>query len=162
VRLERAQPGEVKVRAIKLVAHIDSTDVQRAALQADTVAERLKNGVPFDTLARHYHDYPGKEETTLLTPFERAKLPPTYQAAFDGKQSQEIVKFTLPTSNPAVPKFVVAQLQTVDPGGQMTLGELRIRIRQNLSDVGSVRRYLDSVRKTTFVTVHPELMTPKP
>ena len=87
---------------------------------ADSVAKLWKNGTPFDTLAKKYHDYAGKEETSLLTPLVRDSLPVTYQKAFLLKKPGDIVDFQIPGSaqHPEVPKFVVAQLLTVDEGGE--------------------------------------------
>jgi hypothetical protein len=52
-----------------------------------------------------------------------------------------------------VPKYVVAQLLTADEGGDQTLDELREAVRSELSQRGGVRRYIDSLKKQTFVLV---------
>jgi peptidyl-prolyl cis-trans isomerase SurA len=156
VRVERVQPGEVKARQVLIVPKIDSADFARTALLADSVAKALRAGTPFDTLAKKYHDYPGKEETSLLTPFARDSLPQTYQRAFADKKPGEVTDaFQIPGSaqRPDVPKYVVAQLLTVDEGGERTLGEMREAVRNELAQRGGVRRYIDGLRKHTFVVV---------
>ena len=63
--------------------------------------------------------------------------------------------FQIPGSaqRPDVPKFVVAQLLTVDEGGERTLDEMRAAVRCELAQRGGVRRYVDALRKQTYVSV---------
>ena len=82
IRVDRVQPGEVKAHQILIRPLVDSEDVARTKKLADSVAALLKAGTPFDSLAKKYHDYAGKEETSILTPFERDSLPLSYQNAF--------------------------------------------------------------------------------
>jgi len=155
VRVDRAQPGEVKARQILIVPKIDSADFQRAAKLADSVAALWRAGTPFDSLAKKYHDYAGKEETSLLTPWPRDSLPQTYQAGFRDKKAGDIVSFQITGSaqRPDVPKYVVSQLVTVDEGGERTLPEMREAVRSELAQRGGVRRYIDQLKKHTFVQV---------
>jgi peptidyl-prolyl cis-trans isomerase SurA len=155
IRVDRVQTGEVKARQILIVPKIDSADIARTQKLADSVAGLWKAGVPFDTLAKRYHDYAGKEETGITTPYERDKLPVTYQKAFLLRKPSDIVTFQIPgaSSRPDVPKYVVAQLLTVEEAGDQTLDELRAAVRSELSQRGGVRRYIDTIRKQTYVSV---------
>jgi peptidyl-prolyl cis-trans isomerase SurA len=155
VRVDRVQTGEVKARQILIIPKIDSADIARTAKIADTVSNLWKKGVPFDTLARKYHDYAGKEETSLLTPFVRDSLPEAYQKAFLLRKANDIVIFQIPGSamRPTVPKFVVAQLLTVDEAGERTLAEMKEAVRSDLAQRGGVRRYVDSLKKQTYVSL---------
>jgi hypothetical protein len=71
------------------------------------------------------------------------------------RKAGDIVTFQIPGSaqRPDVPKFVVAQLQTVDEGGPQTLAELRSAVRDDLARRGGVRRYVDTLKKQTYVSV---------
>jgi peptidyl-prolyl cis-trans isomerase SurA len=153
LRIDRVQTGQVRASQIMLAPKIDSTDIQRAAVLADSVAAMWKAGVPFDTLAKKYHDYAAKEETSLLTPFVRDSLPPSYQAGFAGKKANDISVFRIPGASD-IPKFVVAQLVSVDEGGERTLTEMRETVRNNLAERGAVRRYLDALKRQTYVSIH--------
>jgi peptidyl-prolyl cis-trans isomerase SurA len=148
VRVDRVQPGEVKARQILIIPKIDSADIARAAQLADTVAALWRAGTPFDSLAKKYHDYAAKEETSLLTPFARDSLPQTYQTGFRDKKAGDIAVFPIAQS-----KYVVAQLLTVDEGGERTLPEMREAVRSELAQRGGVRRYIDMLKKQTFVQV---------
>jgi peptidyl-prolyl cis-trans isomerase SurA len=167
VRVDRVQPGEVRARQILIVPKIDSTDIAKTAKLADSVAKMWKAGVPFDTLAKKYHDFAGQEETSILTPFPRDSLPMPYQLALAGKSVGDFAVFRIPGSSvrPEVPKFVVAQLLSVDEGGNQTLGELKEAIRSDLAQRGGTRRYVDGLRKQTFVSVRldaPSSVAAKP
>jgi peptidyl-prolyl cis-trans isomerase SurA len=160
VRVDRAQPGEVRAHQILIMPKIDSADVVRTAKLADSVAGLLRKGVPFDSLAKKYHDYAGKEETSILTPFWRDSLPVSYQRAFSNVKAGTVVAFPIPGSakRPDVPKYVVAQLLTVDEGGERTLGEVRAAIRSDLAQRGGVRRYVDTLRRQTYVSIRLNAM----
>lgn len=155
VRVDRIQVGEVKARQILIVPKMDSSDIARARSLADSVATMLKNGAPFDTLARKYNDYAGKEETSLLNPWVRDSLPLSYQNAFASKQAGDIVTFQIAGSGqrPDIPKFVVAQLASVNEAGEYTLPEMKALVRAQLADRGGVRRYINQLRGQTYVSV---------
>jgi peptidyl-prolyl cis-trans isomerase SurA len=152
IRVDRVQPGEVKSRHILVRARVDSADIALARARADSAAAQWAAGVSFDTLARRYHDYASGEETSLLTPIPRDSMPQTYQQAFRGKRANEIVVFQIP-GVAGLPKFVTAQLLSVDEGGEYKLSDLRERVRQQLVEEGSIRRFLDSLRKEAYVSV---------
>jgi hypothetical protein len=48
---------------------------------------------------------------------------------------------------------VVAQITFLDEAGEYTLAEYRDRIRQQLSEEGSFRRLIDSLKKSSYVSV---------
>jgi len=150
IRVDRVQPGEVKARHILISPKVDS---------ADTVAAAWKAGATFDSLAKKQHDFASAEETTLLTPFPRAQLPPAYQQAFADKKAKDMVVFQIP-GNATVPgKFVVAQLASVEEGGDLTLAEVKERFRARLAEEGGVKRLMDSLRKATFVAIREDALT---
>jgi peptidyl-prolyl cis-trans isomerase SurA len=153
IRVDRVQPGEVKSRHILVKPAIDSTDDARARAEADTVAQRWAAATPFDTLVKRYHD--PLEETTILTPIARDSMPESYRQAFTGKKAGETVVFPIQGVQ-GHPKFVVAQLVTVDEGGEYTLADLRERVRQQLQQEGSIRRLLDTLRKQVYVSIRME------
>ena len=162
IRVDRVQPGEVKSRHILIAPKIDSADVARARLVADSVAAAWKAGAPFDSLAKRHHDFASAEETTLLTPFPRAQLPPAYQTAFADKQAKDFVVFQIPGNGNVPGKFVVAQLASVEEGGELTLAEVKERFRTRLAEEGGIKRLMDSLRKGTYVAIRHDALTVLP
>ena len=57
-----------------------------------------------------------------------------------------------------MPKFVVAQLLTVDEGGERTLQEYREAVRNELAQRGGVRRYIEGLKKKSFVTIRSDAL----
>ena len=158
IRVDRVNPSEVKARHILISPKIDSADVARAHLEADSVAAALKAGQPFDTLAKKHHDFKSGEETTLLTPYPRAQLPTAYQQGFAARAAKDVVVFPIPGSGNVPTKFVVAQIASVEEGGDMTLGEVKEKFRQRLAEEGGVRRLLDALKKGTYVAIRTDAL----
>jgi peptidyl-prolyl cis-trans isomerase SurA len=162
IRVDRVQPGEAKARHILVAPKIDSTDVARARLEADTVVAAWRAGASFDSLAKKHHDFPSAEETTLLTPFPRAQLPSAYQQGFADKKAKDFVVFQIPGNGTVPAKFVVAQIATVEQGGDLTLAEVKERFRARLAEEGGIKRLMDSLRKQTYVRVNTDAITVLP
>lgn len=160
IRVDRIQPGEVKARHILIAPKVDSADVTRAHLEADSVAAAWRAGASFDSLAKKHHDFASGEETTLLTPFPRAQLPTAYQQAFADKKAKDIVTFEIPGNATVPAKVVVAQIEKVEEGGDLTLAEVKERFRSRLAEEGGIKRLMDSLRKQTYVSVHQDALIP--
>ena len=159
IRVDRAQPAEVKARHILISPKVDSLDVARARLEADSIVVALKAGLPFDSLAKKHHDFASGEETTLLTPFPRSQLPPAYQAAFAEKSAKDVVEFPIAGNTNVPSKFVVAQLASVESGGDVTLKEVKERFRARLAEEGGIKRLMEGLRKGTYVSVHSDALS---
>lgn len=154
IRVDRVQPAERKARHILIKPKYDSADVARARARADSVLMLWKKGTPFDTLVARYHDIASDEAKGVLEPFERARLPESYQHAFEGKHNGDFVQpFEVEDRQRGVPKFIIAQLLNVADEGEFTMQDLRNQIREQLSQEKSYRRLLDGLRKETYVAI---------
>jgi Parvulin-like peptidyl-prolyl isomerase len=162
IRVDRVQPSEVKARHILISPIIDSADVARARLEADSVAAAWRRGASFDSLAKLHHDFASKEETTLLTPFPRAQLPSAYQIAFGDHKAGDFIVFQIGGGQTGPTKFVVAQLVTVEQGGDLTLAEVKERFRSRLAEEGGVKRLMESLRKATYVAIREDALAVRP
>ena len=152
IRVDRVQPAEVKARHILIRPAVDSADVTRAKARADSVATLWRAGASFESLAAKYHD--PDEEKVIAQPFPRTELPPSYATAFEGKGANAITDpFPIEDKQRGVPKFVVAQITSAEEGGEYKVSDLRTNIREQLTEERSVRRFLDGLRKQTYVSV---------
>jgi peptidyl-prolyl cis-trans isomerase SurA len=152
IKVDRVQPSEVKGRHILIRPAIDSADVQRARVLADSVAKLWRNGANFDSLVAKYHD--PSEEKIMPDPFPQAQLPKEYQAAIKGHKAGDILDpFTIMDASRGVPKFFILDLTAVDSAREPTLADYRQDIRDRLTQQKGVRRYLDNLRKQTFVSI---------
>jgi len=52
-------------------------------------------------------------------------------------------------------------LITADEGGPQTLAELKSAVRSDLANRGGVRRYVDTLKKQTFVAIRYDALTSK-
>lgn len=153
LRVDRVQPGEVKVRHILIRPMMDSTDEQRTKALADSVADVWRKGGSFDSLSVRFHDEGSGEEKTIPE-YNRSELPEVYRNALEGAKLNEIVApFPLPDPQAGVNKYVVAQVTFLDEAGEYTLAEWRQRIRDQLGEERKMRRLIDSLKKQTYVSV---------
>jgi peptidyl-prolyl cis-trans isomerase SurA len=151
IKVDRVLSAEVKARHILIAPTIDSSDVARAKVEADTVAAQWRRGVPYDTLVLKHHD--ATEEKGVLQPFPRDSLPASYTAAVATAKAGDITApFQL--ANPrGQPKYAVLQIITATDAGEYKESEIRDQIRAQLSDERSIRALLDDLRKQTYVSI---------
>ena len=97
IRVDRVQTGEVKARQILIAPKIDSADIVRTQKLADSVADRWRAGVSFDTLAKKYPRLRGQGRDEHHSRRSSARsLPVTYQKAFLLRKPADIVTFPDP------------------------------------------------------------------
>jgi parvulin-like peptidyl-prolyl isomerase len=154
LRLDRANPpAEVKVRQILIMPRIDSADVARARMLADSLVGALRRGVSFDTIARIHHDR--AEDAPGLIPEQPIdSLPASYQAGLKDVKKDSIVAFPIPALG--FQKFVIAQVSSTSEPGEYTYDEVKSRIRFQLQQILQTRKYIDSQRKSVFVQLFPD------
>jgi peptidyl-prolyl cis-trans isomerase SurA len=152
IRVDRRQPGEVRSRHILIRPDVDTADIARTRTLVDSVAQAWRAGTPFDSLAKKHHDYASKEETSVLAPFPVDSLPESYRDAVANKAVGDVVTFQIPGVGD-VPKFVALQIASFVQGGEPQLADWRERIRQSLSQEGGYRRFIDGLRKATYVSI---------
>ena len=149
IQVERAQPAEVQARHILLVPEIDSAHVDSARTTAEAVRKALAAGARFDSLQRLYHD-PSAEREADNVPI--TKLPENYAKVIGTADSGTVVPvFTLPAG--AREQFVVLQVTGRRPAGEIKYEDVRDRIRDQLGQQLAIRRYLDRLRKATYVEI---------
>jgi parvulin-like peptidyl-prolyl isomerase len=154
IKIERAQPGEIKARHILFVPAIDSVNLALARARADTVYQLLRAGANFDSLARIYAD---TTEPTHGDSVEKSKLlqtAPIYAAAFDSATiGQVIPPFAVGVESVNRTKFVVAILTDLQPERDFTFEDLRDSLRRQMTQQKGVQELLRSLRNQTYVSV---------
>jgi peptidyl-prolyl cis-trans isomerase SurA len=152
IRVDRVQPAEVKGRHILIRPAIDSSDIGAARAEAADVAKQWRAGVPFDTLRVKHHD--PSEESSIPQPFPQAQLPQEYQTAIAGHKANDILDpFVIEDKTRGTPKFFVVQITSIAGEHEPTVADWREKIRDQLSQEKAIRRYLDSLRKESYVSV---------
>jgi len=151
VRVDRVQPAEVRARHILIRPRIDSTDVERARIRADSVAMLWRQGTSYDSLVASFHD---KGEERLVPDFELAQLPESYRTAFQDAQIGSVTEpFRIAREGGDLPKFVVARVTSRQEAGEYSVADLRERIREQLVYERSIARLIDQLKRETYVSV---------
>ncbi|HVT39240.1 MAG TPA: peptidylprolyl isomerase [Gemmatimonadaceae bacterium] len=152
IKVDRVQPAERKARHILIVPKLDSTDVVRAKLVADTVLRLWKAGTPFDTLVARYHDNAELRGIPEGMPLD--SLPDNYKKPVEGmKAGQWTQPFEIPNPRTGFPKISIIQVTDRVEGGEYTKADLRDKIRAQLQQERQGRRMLDQLRKELFVAI---------
>jgi peptidyl-prolyl cis-trans isomerase SurA len=150
IQVERVQPAEVQARHILLVPEIDSAHIASARAVANRVYDALVKGAPFDSLQRLYHDRSAERDADNVPV---TKLPESYAKAIGESASGTILPvFTMPGSG-GRDQFVVLQVTTRRPEGAINYDDVKDRIREQLGQQLAIRRYIDRLRKSTYVEV---------
>ena len=164
IRVDRVQPAEVKSRHILIIPKLDSSDVVRARLVADTVLQKWRAGTNYDSLVVSYHD--AAEERVLPEGIPVDSLPEAYKAATTGVGAREFTKpFEIPDPRSGFPKIGVLQVIERAEGGEFTVADYKTRIRSQLTQEKQIRRMLDQLRREQYVRVvfeEPVAAAPKP
>jgi len=149
IKVDRVEPSEIHGFHILIAPAIDSVDVARAHLRADTVAAALRAGAPFDSLAALYAD---TTEDKVANHVPRSRLPQAYQAAFESAPIGQVIDpFLTDPDNPTRAKYVVAILTASEPEGTYTFDDLRETIRQQLSQQKSYQELFRDLRSQMYV-----------
>ncbi|HSU94255.1 MAG TPA: peptidylprolyl isomerase [Gemmatimonadaceae bacterium] len=152
IRVDRVQPAEVKGRHILIRPAIDSADIAAARAEAADVAKQWRAGVPFDTLRVKHHD--PSEESSIPQPFPQSQLPQEYQTAIAGHKANDILDpFVIQDKTRGTPKFFVVQITSIAGEHEPTVADWRDKIRDQLAEEKAIRRYLDGLRKESYVSV---------
>ncbi|MBA3318647.1 MAG: peptidylprolyl isomerase [Gemmatimonadales bacterium] len=151
IQVERTQPAEVQARHILLTPAIDSANLAGARALAVSLSERLQQGASFDSLQRVHHDPSGGERQAQNVPAD--KLPEAYTKATAGADSGAVVPlFTLKGTGDRE-QFVVLQVTGRRSEGEIRYEDVQDRIRQQLGQELAIRRYIDQLRKSTYVEI---------
>ena len=150
IQVERVQPAEVQARHILLVPHIDSAQVDSARARAESIRSALMAGASFDSLQRLYHDRSAERQAESVPV---TKLPENYaKVVGDSVASGTFLPvFTMPGSGRD--QFVVLQVTDRRPEGEIKYEDVRDRIREQLGQQLAIRRYLDRLRRSTYVEI---------
>ena len=157
IRVDRVNAGEVKSRHILITPKIDSADVAARAARG----RQRRRAVACRRVVRL-----AREEASRLSRAARRRrcsrrsrarsCRTQYQQAFADKKAKDIVVFDIPGNANIPAKVVVAQIASVEEGGDLTLAEVKERFRSRLAEEGGVRRLLDGAAQADVRLRSPE------
>ena len=150
IQVERVQPGEVQARHILLVPQIDSVHVDSARTLADSVRKAVVAGASFDSLQRLYHDRSAERDAESVP---ITKLPEAYGKVISEADSGAVLPVFTMAGSGGRDQFVVLQVTNRRPEGEVRYEDVRDRIREQLGQQLAIRRYIDRLRKATYVEI---------
>jgi len=149
IKAQEVQPSEIRAEHILITPVVDSADVVRARLRADTVVAALRAGGSFDSLSALYADTTSQKVASRV---QRSQLPQSYQAAFDSATVGEVLDpFLSDPDNPTRAKWIVAIVTSSQPEGDYTFDDLRDQIRTNMSQQKAYEQLMRDLRKQIYV-----------
>ncbi len=150
IQVERAQPAEVQARHILIMPEITEVEADSARRLADAVYKALQAGASIDSLQRLYHEK-GEEREGKDVPV--TKLPPAYAQAIGGAEEGTVLPpFPLEGSNGRT-RYAVVTVTSRRPEGDVRYEDVRDKIRSQLGEQLAIRRYLDRLRKSSYVEI---------
>jgi len=151
IQVLRIQPAEIQARHILIMPDIDSADAARAEARANEIADALRAGASFDSLAQLAHD-PAEEREASGVP--ENQLPPEYKTAIGQADSGQVVPvFQIHQESGLRRKYVVLVVTGRRTEGAITYEDVKDQIRRRLSDDLALKHYLERLRASTYVEV---------
>ena len=150
IKLERAQPAEVLARHVLIMAHVSPAQIEKARLLADSVRAALEQGASFDSLARRAAD---PEEPKLAEDAPITQLPPEYQQLLASDTTVGLKPVITVGPGSARPKFVVLDMTQRHAEGELAFDDVRLRIKEILSNDLAIRHYIDQLRRQTYIDI---------
>ena len=136
IRVDRVNAGEVKSRHILITPKIDSADVARARLEADSVAAQWRAGAPFDSLAKKYHDFAQRRGDDAAHALPARAPAAAVSAGVRGQEAAGLRRVRRPGQRQHAGEVRRRADQLVEAGGDMTLAEVKERFRSRLAEEG--------------------------
>jgi peptidyl-prolyl cis-trans isomerase SurA len=153
IKVERTQPAEILARHVLIMPEISDAQIALARGLADSLHDAFARGVAvaaFDSLAKLYADplEPKLAEEAALT-----ELPPEYQQLFSSDTTLGLKPvISLGAGTPRA-KFVVLEVTARHPAGDLTYEDVKLRIRQSLSDQLAIRHFIDQLRRQVYIDI---------
>jgi len=149
LQVQRVQPAEVQARHILLMPEVTEADADTALALATRLAAALRAGASFDSLAKLHHDQ-GEEREALDVP--ATQLPDEYKEGIGEADSGAVVApFAIRKPTGLRRKYVVLEVLRRRGEGAIRFEDVKDQIRRRLSDELATRRYLDRLRRSTYV-----------
>jgi peptidyl-prolyl cis-trans isomerase SurA len=149
IQVERTQPAEVQARHILLIPEIDSAHVEKARALANRLHDVVARGASIDSLQRLYHDPAGGEREAENVPED--KLPEAYAGPIAKADSGAVVPVFTVKGPGDRDQYVVLKVTNRRLQGDIRFEDVKDRIRQQLGQELAIRRYIDQLRKSTYV-----------
>jgi peptidyl-prolyl cis-trans isomerase SurA len=150
IQLERTEGASLHARHILIIPTTTQANVDSARALAGRLADSLRHGAPFDSLQARFHD-PGEEKEA--TDVSLNQLPEVYTKAIADADSGAVVgPFDLTGPDGRV-KFAILKIIRRRPAGDIQFEDVKDQLRSSLADNLGTERYLDQLRRSTYLDI---------
>jgi peptidyl-prolyl cis-trans isomerase SurA len=150
IRLERINGPERQAKHILIRPVIVEADNERARALADSVAERLRRGAPFDSLRRAHGDL---DAPARRGPEIRDSLETAYREVLANVTANQVIGPIPYELDGALPKFVVVRVERVEPARPATVEDYRQQIQTMLSQQKLEAELVAELRRKTYIDI---------
>lgn len=153
INVERTQPAEILARHILIIPEISKAQIAIARRLADSLHTVLADGtvrIPFDSLAKLYGD---PQEPKLAEDASLTDMPPEYQKAFSADSTLGLKPVIAEGADTPREKFVVVEVTARKAAGDLAFDDVKMRIRQSLSDQLAIKHFIDQLRRQIYVDI---------
>jgi len=150
IKVERVQPAEILARHVLIMPDVTPAQVEIARRLADSVHVALVAGVSFDSLARRAAD---PEEPKLAEDAPLTGLPQEYQDLLARDTTNGLKPVITVGAGSPRPKYVVFDVTQRHPEGELAFEDVKLRIKDILSNDLAIRHYVDQLRRQTYIDI---------
>ncbi len=151
IEVLRVEPASVNARHILIAPEISDSARVAARVRTDSIKKELQRGVPFDSLARLFHDR--TEGDRFVERFSRQNLPVAYRDALALANVGEIVGPVEFSGTGGRTKYAIILLDGAQDAGPATFDDLSDQIRETLADQNAYERFIETLRRATYVDI---------
>lgn len=156
-------PAERSIRARHMLVRVDQDadedSVGTARAKVDAALERIKNGEPFDDVAREVSEGPSAPRGGDLGAFGPGRMVPPFDKAVQGMQAWQV------TEDPVRTRFGFHLIRREPTPTHLTFTEIRAQLKQEmiqLRKASGVQERIQELAARTPVESFPEALPPKP
>jgi len=153
INVERTQPAEILARHILITPVISEAQLALAKRLADSLHDVRARGsaaVSFDSLAKLYGD---PQEAKLAEDVALTDMPPEYQKVISADTTLGLKPVITEGAGTPRAKFVVLEVTARHAAGDLAFDDVKLRIRQSLSDQLAIRHFIDQLRRQIYIAI---------
>lgn len=151
IKVEKAKGAERQARHILIVPELSTTDAERTRETANGVIEKMRSGVPTDSLVKEYGD-PADKDQGRVGPFPRERLPAPFDEVLAAVSTGDLVgPFALPGQRGD--RWAVVKVTDVTDQGPYRWEDpvVRTQIRQQLEQQLLLEEIVRELKERTFI-----------
>ena len=150
IRVERARPGEKRVRHILIRPETTEEDHVQTRALAEDVAGRIREGEDPRALHREFGDGDFPSEFTMA-PSEPGPIPPVFLVNLDGAEEGQVIgPFEADLGRPY---FAVLKVTAVRPAGEYTFEDVKESLRAQILQERREERIFQGLREKTHIEI---------